>query len=201
MEYLSTPLEQRFLAEPCNDAEIISIIFNFGANKSSGPYSIPTDIFKEFCPLLVEQIKMLVNKSLSEGNFPSIFKIAQICPIYKKSDKSKCVNYRPISLLSNLSKIFERVMYNRLEYYLETNDILYNHQFGFRKGFSTEHALMSITEQIKSNFSSKTFSCGVFVDLEKAFDTVNHQILLSKLNYYGLRDRSLEWFTSYLSNR
>ena len=92
-------------------------------------------------------------------------------------------------------------MYNRLEHYLETNDILYNHQFGFRKGHSTEHALMSITEQIKSNFSSKTFSCGVFVDLEKAFDTVNHQILLSKLKHYGLRDKSLEWFTSYLSNR
>ena len=109
MEYLSTPLKQRFLAEPCGDAEIICIIFNFGANKSSGPYSIPTNILKEFCPLLVEPIKILVNKSLSEGNFPSIFKIAQICPIYKKSDKSKCVNYRPIFRGYNRFWLFELI--------------------------------------------------------------------------------------------
>ena len=92
-------------------------------------------------------------------------------------------------------------MYNRLESYLERNNILYNHQFGFRKSYSTEHALMSITEQIKSNFRKKSFSCGVFVDLEKAFDTVNHSILISKLKYYGLKDQSLSWFTSYLNNR
>ena len=97
MEYLNSPLEQRFLTEPCDDAEIISIIFNFGANKSSGPNSIPTNILKEFCHLLVNPIKTLVNKSLSEGIFPSLFKIAQICPIYKKADKSKCVK-----LLTNL---------------------------------------------------------------------------------------------------
>ena len=89
-------------------------------------------------------------------------------------------------------------MYNRLESYLENNNIIYDHQFGFRKSFSTEHALMSITEQIKSNFASKTYSCGVFVDLEKAFDTVNHQILISKLKYYGLSGTSLKWVTSSL---
>ena len=92
-------------------------------------------------------------------------------------------------------------MYNRLESYLETNNILYHHQFGFRKGYSTEHALMSITEQIKSNFRKNSFSCGVFVDLEKAFDTVNHQILISKLKHYGLKDPAISWFSSYLSNR
>ena len=92
-------------------------------------------------------------------------------------------------------------MYNRLERYLDQNNILYDHQFGFRKSFSTEHALMSITEQIKTNFKKKSFSCGVFVDLEKAFDTVNHSILISKLKHYGLKDPALSWFNSYLSNR
>ena len=92
-------------------------------------------------------------------------------------------------------------MYNRLERYLERNKIIYNHQFGFHKGYSTEHALMSITEQIKSNCRLKKFSCGVFVDLEKAFDTVNHSILISKLKYYGIKDRYLSWFTSYLNDR
>ena len=185
-EYLNMSPNYRFDAEPCDNAETLSIISNFVTNKSSGPNSIPTDILKEFIHLRVNPIKMIVNKSLAEGVFPSIFKIAQICPIYKKDDKSKCVNYRPISLLSNLSKIIERVMYNRLESYLENNNIIYDHQFGFRKSFSTEHALMSITEQIKSNFASKSYSCGVFVD------TVNHQILISKLKYYGLSETSLK---------
>ena len=81
-----------------------------------------------------------------------MFKIAHVCPIYKKLDRNKCANYRPISLLSNLSKIFEKIMYKRLEQYLESNNLICNHQFGFRKNHSTEHALMSISEQIKENF-------------------------------------------------
>ena len=199
--YLNTPINSTFNATLCEETEIAAIISNFGLKKASGPNSFPTNILKEFSAQLIYPLKLIVNKSLTEGTFPTLLKTAQVCPIYKKSDKTKCVNYRPISLLSNLSKIFERVMYNRLESYLERNSILYNHQFGFRKSYSTEHALMSITEQIKSNFRMKSFSCGVFVDLEKAFDTVNHSILISKLKYYGLKDQSLSWFTSYLNNR
>ena len=92
-------------------------------------------------------------------------------------------------------------MYNRIEGYFERNKLIYDYQFGFRKSFSTEHALMSITEQIKANFHKQFFSCGVFVDLEKAFDTVNHQILISKLKYYGLNENAILWLTSYLMNR
>jgi len=199
--YLTTPINSTFNITLCNEIEIKNIISNLGVNKASGPNSIPTSLLKEFSSLLIEPITNLINKSLTEGTFPSLFKMAQICPIYKKSDKTKCANYRPISLLSNLSKIFERIMYNRLEKYLEKHSLLYDHQFGFRKSFSTEHALMSITEQIRSNFRKKSYSCGVFVDLEKAFDTVNHSILISKLRYYGLKEPSLSWLSSYLSNR
>ena len=199
--YLDTPINNNLHIQPCNEIEILNIISKLGSNKASGPNSIPTNLLKEFSTLLAYPIKIIINKSLTEGTFPSLFKVAQICPIYKKSDKSKCVNYRPISLLSNLSKVFERIMYNRIEKYLETANILYDHQFGFRKSFSTEHALMSITEQIKSNFRKKSFSCGVFVDLEKAFDTVNHSILISKLKYYGLQEPSISWLSSYLTNR
>ena len=90
-------------------------------------------------------------------------------------------------------------MYNRMEKYLEDNKIIYSLQFGFRKKYLTEHALLSITEQIKTNFHQ--YSCGVFVDLEKAFDTVNHKILLSKVEHYGIKGVSFKWLNSYLSNR
>ena len=201
LSYLDTQTNNIFHAIPCDESEIATIISNFGLKKASGPNSIPNNLLKEFSSLLTYPIKILVNKSLSEGTFPTLLKTAQVCPIYKKLDKTKCVNYRPISLLSNLSKIFERIMYNRLERYLERNNMIYNHQFGFRRSYSTEHALMSITEQIKSNFRTKSYSCGVFVDLEKAFDTVNHSILISKLRHYGLNEICLSWFTSYLNNR
>ena len=142
-----------------------------------------------------------MNKSLTEGVFPNSLKLALVCPIFKKGDVTKCANYRPISLLSNISKIFERVMYNRIEHFLEEHDSIYELQFGFRKNYSTNHALLSIVESIRKNLDNKTYSCRVFVDLEKAFDTVNHTILLSKLNHYGIRGESLEWFRSYLTNR
>ena len=143
----------------------------------------------------------IINLSLSEGVFPSLLKEANICPIFKKGDKFKCENYRPISLLSNVSKIFERIMYNRLENFLNETSQLYELQFGFRKRYSTNHALLSITEKIRESMDNKLFSCGVFIDLEKAFDTVNHDILLGKLEYYGIRGIANLWFKSYLSNR
>ena len=139
--------------------------------------------------------------SLKEGIFPRLNKEAYVCPIFKKNDKLKCEKYRPISLLSNISKISERVMYNRIEEFLTSSNILYNMQFGFRKKFSTNHALLSIVEQIREAMDCKTYTCGVFIDLEKAFDTVNHDILLSKLNYYGIRGVANSWFTSYLFKR
>ena len=110
-------------------------------------------------------------------------------------------NYRPISLLSNLSKVFERAMHTRLYGFLEEFDAFYELQYGFRKKYSTDHAILSIVEEIRQNLDNGIFSCGVFVDLEKAFDTVNHNNLLAKLEHYGVRSVTNDWFRSYLSNR
>ena len=122
-------------------------------------------------------------------------------PSYKKGDKSECSDYRPISLLSNISKIIEKAMYTRLYNFLEKYNCLYKKQFGFRNSHSTNHALISITEKIRESLDNNEYSCGVFLDFQKAFDTVNHNILLKKLHHYGIRGITNDWFKRYLNNR
>ena len=151
--------------------------------------------------ILAKPLALLINSSFVEGVFPDDIEIADVCPIFKKGDKDKCGNYRPISLLSNLSKLYERCMHTRLYDFLAKSDTFYEFQFGFRKQYSTNHALLSIVEEIKESLDKGNFACGVFIDLEKAFDTVNHRILLGKLEHYGLRGISNDWFRSYLSSR
>ncbi len=128
-------------------------------------------------------------------------KVAKIIPIFKKGDASKNSNYRPISLLSIFGKIFEKLMHKRLYNFLELHEILFQMQFGFRNGHSTDHALISLSEKIKSTLDSNRVGCGIFIDLQKAFDTVNHSILLQKLSHYGIRGTPLLWFQSYLTDR
>ena len=199
--YLGDQNPTALTLNPCDADEIANIISTFGAGKASGPYSIPTNLLKEFSQYFSKPIAIIINKSLQEGVFPQPLKTALVCAIFKKNDKTKCANYRPISLLSNISKIFERVMYNRMEHFIEEHNLIYKYQFGFRKKYSTNHALLSIVEQINSNLDKKNFACGIFVDLQKAFDTVDHKILLSKLSHYGINGFANKWLESYLTNR
>ena len=134
------------------------------------------------------------------GVFPSVLKTAKVVPVFKKDSKLDYSNYRQISLLSNIEKILEKLMYKRLYTFLNNNNIIYNLQFGFRKQYSTSQALINITENIRKALDVN-IGCGIFVDLQKAFDTVDHQILLAKLNHYGIQGVSKDWFKSYLSNR
>ena len=122
-------------------------------------------------------------------------------PIYKANDPSLFTNYRPISLLSNFSNFFEKVMYNRTTEFVEQYNILYCCQFGFRKNYSTSHALYHLINQISSAIDQRETTVGDFLDLSKAFETFDHQILFTKLEHYDIRDVALQWIKCYFSCR
>ena len=144
---------------------------------------------------------LIFNKAITTGQYPDALKIAKVIPLFKKGETTLITNYRPISLLSLLNKIFEKLLYRRLYKFLVKHNVLYKYQFGFRKGYSTTMALIEIVNNIKTAIDNNKFVCGIFLDLTKAFDTVDHQILLDKLHHYGVRGQTNNLFKSYLSNR
>ena len=178
-----------------DNKEIQLVVGQMKSTKACGPNSIPGNLSTEFSELLVYPLVSIINLSFKESIFPNLNKIATVCPIFKKDSE----NYRPISLLSNISKLFERVMYVWLENLLKSSDHL--DQFGFRNQHSTNYTLLSIVEKIRSSLDKKMYTCGVFIDLKKAFNTVNNIIILSKLNHYDIRGTAITWFFSYLSSR
>ena len=147
------------------------------------------------------QLSEIFNISFSSGVFPSILKNAKVIPVHKKDSKLEFSNYCPISLLSNIEKFLERLMYNRINKFFSDNNLIYCLQFGFRQKYSTLHALINLTENIRKNLDEGNIGCSIFVNLQKAFNTVEHDILLSKLEHYGICGLANEWFKSYLSNR
>ena len=146
-------------------------------------------------------LTIIFNISIREGCFPTAMKQAKIIPIHKGDSVLSVGNYRPISLLPIFSKIFERLIYNRLVTFITENKILSELQFGFQKNKSTEQAVTSIVSALDQAKSEKKSSYCVFLDFAKAFDTVNHEILLAKLNHYGIQGTSNNLFKTYLSNR
>ena len=181
--------------------EICSIIKKFDVRKAYGPNSIPSLVLHHMQSELSKPLSWIANICLISGIHPDKLKIAKIATIFKKGSRLQTCNYRPISLLSNINKIFEKVVYSRVFSFLNKNNSIYNLQYGFRPKYSTSHALIHITEQIREALDSGKIACGVFVDFQKAFDTVNHHILLKKLAHYGIRGTMNDWFKSYLHNR
>ena len=201
LSYLGHKNNNTIFLSPTLPEDIEDLISSMKTNKASGPNSIPTKILKLFRKEFSKPLSDIINLSFNQGVFPNLHKIAIVTPIHKKGDKLDCNNYRPIFLLSNITKIYEKCMHIRLANFLRINKLLFSHQFCFRNGYSTNHALTSLIEMIREALDEDKFACGYFIDLQKAFDSIDHDILLSKLNHYGIRGASYQWFKSYLNSR
>ena len=187
--------------KPLSINELKDAFFSLNINKSPSFDDISFTVLKNCFDALHKPLLHVFNLYIIKGICPDDLKIARVTPIFKGGDDKKLGNYRPISVLPCFSKILERIMYNRLYNHLVKNKILYSKQFGFQKGYSTEHAIIHLIDQINNNFENNECTLGVFIDLSKAFDTVDHQILLKKLNLYGINGPNIHWFESYLTNR
>ena len=200
--YVKGQIVEPLVLNAVNENEMSKLI-NVLKNTSSGYDGYQAKALKYVKDELLTALCYIVNISLEQGVFPDRLKHALVTPIYKSGERAKVENYRPISVLSVFSKIYEKVMYNRLLPNLEINNVLHKHQYGFRPGYSTDQALIHMTDTIRDAFDKKEHLVGVFMDLAKAFDSINHTILIRKLHEYGLKvDSSAnKWITSYLNNR
>ena len=197
--YTSTkPTPNTLFLLPTTCQEIEDIISNLKSNKAN---SIPAKIIKLLKDVLFKPLVILFNLSFASGVVPDKFKIASVIPIYKKSSHNNLINYRPISLLSIFNILLEKLMAKRLTHFIEKHELIYSKQFGFRRNHSTVQTGLSITDKIQTAIDAHEYSCGIFLDFSKAFDTINHKILISKLENYGIRGLAKKWFCSYLSNR
>ena len=201
LDYLKSSSPDSFFISPITSAEIEIEISKLKTGKATGPFSIPISVLKILKTVIAKPLEILFNTSFSSGIVPTKFKQASVVPVYKTKSPTSLCNYRPISLLSISNKLLEKLMYKKLLDFLEKKKVLFKKQFGFRENHSTDHAILSIIHNIQLAIDERDFSCGIFLDFSKAFDTVNHKILIDKLEHYGIRGLAKDWFISYLDNR
>ena len=163
--------------------------------------SYTVKLLKLSSSIISDFLSFIFNKCIALGIYPSLLKVAKVIPLYKKGPKDECANYRPISLLMHINKVFEKLIHSRMYSFLEKHKILNQNQYGFRKNSSTAFAIYDLIENKLKNLDENLYTCALYVDLSKAFDAVDHRILLKKLEHHGIRGVPLEFLQSYLNNR
>ena len=202
--YLGPKVRTRFTFRTTSTEEITKLINNLPNKHSAGVDGISSVLLKNINSIIAPALSIAINQSLHSGIFPSHLKIAKVIPLYKnKGSVNDFGNYRPISLLNVISKIYERAVYNQLYEYFVFNNLFYTSQYGFRTKHSTEDAAIELVDEILEHLERDPYEqvLAIFLDLSKAFDTIDHNILFEKLKHYGIEGAPLEWLQSYLSDR
>jgi len=199
--YLKNKNNTNMFMAPTDQNEIIRMIDLLKRKHSSGHDNISSALLKDIKSEIAKPLTILFNKSLSEGCVPDDMKLAEVIPIFKAKNREHLNNYRPISLLPTFAKLIEKLVHKRLYNFLSSQSLFYPSQYGFRPQHSTNHAVHEFIDNTIQSVENKKHTLSVFLDLSKAFDTIDHTILINKLNWYGVRGRALDWFKSYLSRR
>ena len=187
--------------QPVTVSHVCRLLLGLSGNKATGIDKISCKIIKKAAPIISDSLTLIFNQAITLSSFPDEWKMAKVVPLYKNGQRNIPGNYRPISVLPAISKIMERILYDQLYDYLTKFELLSDSQFGFRKFHSTASALLDCTNDWYVNLDRKMFNLVVLIDLKKAFDTVDHQILLRKLELYGIKGQALTLLKSYLTNR
>ena len=187
------------------EKEVLDLVKSFKNKFSNDNQDLYMNLIKKVIYCIVQPLTYIFNKSFVEGVFPDDMKIAKVLPLHKSGERNLFTNYRPVSILPQFSKILEKLFYKlfyiRLEKFVSTCNILIDSQYGFRSKRSTSMAVVDLVEKISNSIDKNKPTIGVFIDLKKAFDMVDHKILLQKLCFYGIRGTPHSWLSSYLSNR
>ena len=199
--YLTDNHNVQFNFTQVSEDDIKKILDKLKPKVSTGHDEISVKLLKGGSSVIAEPLALIINQSFNRGIFPKKLKLAKVLPVYKKGDNSIFDNYRPISLLPALSKVFEKVVYHQIFSFFSSHNLFYESQHGFKEGHSTETAALELIDRIYQILDSGEIPICIYLDLSKAFDTLDHGILLEKLSYYGIRGTALDWFRSYLTQR
>ena len=199
--YLNEDVHPNFKLNQIDEKRVSMVIKRLKNKFSYGLDGISNFLIKNCSEVLSKPLTLIINQTLTSGIFPEKLKSSKVIPIFKSGEVSCISNYRPISQLPSLSKIFEYVILDQLTDYLIKNNILCYEQFGFRSGYSTELAALRLIDRMISHLDAGRIPLNSYIDLSKAFDTLDHTILLEKLRHYVIRDTELQLIKNYLSNR